>query len=370
MKAIFFIYWLIMPFYLFPSGQMQIGDIVLSFGIVVFFSSNLLKNKPLFAKRDASLVVFVALVLLINSLYFLLYRQYSTFMRSTMFYFFNLFLVIIFRDLSVDKKFVRNLFYLCRINLVVQMLLYITGLAGDGRSRYIGTLNNPNQFAYFIFASFIVMYVLSVSGKYSVKIRPYDYAIVVYLIVASASMGVFGGAMILIVANLVFTIPKRKLPGVLISLAAGSAIVVAVLGVDYFNDLFIAGRIEDREGMTIRGYFEDRSLDRVYEYPRYLLFGAGEGAHRRFRYPRAPEMHSTIFSIWFYYGIIPFIIWLSWIKGNLKKMDMRYLPVVIAMLIDAMGRITQRQPFLWVIFILIYVCNNSKEEKAVSVSEN
>jgi len=358
-RIIFFVYWLMMPLYFFPSGQMQISDIVLSFGFVLFFSWKLIKNQRLFAKMDTSLVLFIACVFLINTLYFILYNRSSIFMRSTIFYLFNLFLVIMFRELSQDRKFVKTLFYLCRINLIAQVIFYITGIGGNGGPRYVGTLNNPNQFAFFVFASFLVMYVISVSGKYSVKIRIIDYGMVLYLVILSASMGVLIGVTTLIVATLVFTIPKRKLPLIVSSLALGALLVFFLFDIDT-DELFVTTRIEGRADATAVTFFEDRSLERVYLYPQYLLFGSGEGAHQRFG--ARTEMHSTWLSVVFYYGIIPFLILLTWMKGNLKNMDIKYLPVIIAIIVDSVGRITQRQPFIWAILILIYLCNNTQEK--------
>lgn len=369
MNKIFYVYWLLMPFYIFPSGQMQIAHMVLSVGFVLFFFSKIAKNKSLITQIDTKLFLFVMCVFLINILYFLFIRQ-VWFLLSSMFYLFNLFLVVIFRSLSGDMKFIKTLFYLCRLNLFVQMFIYIIGLGGDFGGRHIGTLNDPNQFAFFVFSTFLIMYVVSISKKFSVKLRVFDYAITIFLIVMSASVGVFLGVATLVIAIILINVPKRLMIPTIAAIATCIALVFLIFDI-HPDDIFLLDRLDQRVfDNTLVGFFEDRALERVYQYPQFLLFGSGEGAHGRFT-PTGAEMHSTLLSIFFYYGIIPFLILIFWLKSNLRNMDKRYLPVILAILIESFVLLNQRQPFIWVIVVLIHsLSDNENTTIAAKITKN
>ena len=373
-EALFYAYWILMPFYFRDSGNMQISHSILALAFVLFFAIRASKNINLFSKIDIKLVFFVVFVFAINSLYFLLFRQDPFFLRSSMFYLFNLLLVVLFRELvSKKKNFTKNLFFLCRFNLIVQTAIYFWGRetilgmniwwGGRVGLRYIGTLNDPNQFGLFILFTFMIMNVISVSNKYNVKLKIIDYAMVTFLVFQSASFGMFLGTSTLMATALFFQVPKRKLPLIFGSIAIGAVVTIFVFNINVYES-FMLERIEQRfEDSTLYetfiSFFEDRALDRIYLYPQYFIFGSGEGAHDRFFY-RPAEMHSTILSLAFYYGIIPFVILLSWVRDNIRGLNIKELPIILSMFAASFTILAQRQPFIWLILVLI--CSNRNEQ--------
>lgn len=66
----------------------------------------------------------------------------------------------------------------------------------------------------------------------------------------------------------------------------------------------------------------------------------------------ADEVHSTVLSIWFYYGIVPWLIWLVWCAKQVKgiKRSARYIYFAIG--IECLTLINQRQPFFWMLLVL------------------
>ena len=110
----------------------------------------------------------------------------------------------------------------------------------------------------------------------------------------------------------------------------------------------------------------DRSAERLVLHPKYLLYGAGEGMFERFLpgdyvnqitpgvfdVVRVNEIHSSLFSVWFSYGIIPLLGLLYWGGKNIRFCDKWQLIVVMALIVESFSLMNCRQPFFW--FIIIF----------------
>ena len=105
----------------------------------------------------------------------------------------------------------------------------------------------------------------------------------------------------------------------------------------------------------LRNLFIERCWDRLIDYPEKLLYGAGEGYYSRF--PSAlftnNEIHSSIFGPLFYYGIIPCSIWFLWTAKQLKNIKPELWCAIIALIIESITLVNNRQPFFWMIFVLV-----------------
>lgn len=80
-------------------------------------------------------------------------------------------------------------------------------------------------------------------------------------------------------------------------------------------------RIEMVQESTTEDYLADRGVDRIFEHPKYLLAGAGEGYYLRF-HPRKLEIHSSAANMLFSYGFVGsmlflwFLRWLMPVAGS------------------------------------------------------
>ncbi len=63
-------------------------------------------------------------------------------------------------------------------------------------------------------------------------------------------------------------------------------------------------------------------------------------------------MHSTLLGILFYYGILPFLVLMRWLRLNLRGVRKVLLPVYFALFIESMTLANQRQPVLWILILL------------------
>jgi hypothetical protein len=80
-------------------------------------------------------------------------------------------------------------------------------------------------------------------------------------------------------------------------------------------------RIESVQESTTEDYLTDRGVERMFEHPKHMLLGAGEGYFLRF-HPQKLEIHSSAATLLFSYGIIgtglflTFLRWLSVTAGT------------------------------------------------------
>ncbi|MFZ1781035.1 MAG: hypothetical protein WAT94_06355, partial [Enterococcus aquimarinus] len=113
------------------------------------------------------------------------------------------------------------------------------------------------------------------------------------------------------------------------------------------------GRMEASDGPT---NVQDRGIEKVILYPEKTLFGSGEGMHDRFdRAVSDNEIHSTLFSILFYYGTVPTLLFLYWVGLNVRRLTIANLAVVLSLAVESITLLNQRQPLFWMLFVLLQV---------------
>ena len=110
--------------------------------------------------------------------------------------------------------------------------------------------------------------------------------------------------------------------------------------------------------------WQERNIDKLYIYPQDNILGAGQGYFQRFWQAHSSgEIHSTILSILFCYGIVPTFLFLYWIWSNVRKTSIYFFPVFAALLIESITLLNQRQPLFWLLFMLAYTYRILEDEK-------
>lgn len=273
------------------------------------------------------------------------------------------------------------MYFITKINIILQLIIYLLGIGRNYDSaRYMGTFNDPNQFSYFIVLSIAYLYVIEDILK--IKKRAHlTYLIGFILVILSASTGMLMACTILITLHFIRTITsmnmwKRNAGRILLVLTVLCAIVCIPMSNlelkniikttinETISDMSIVERMTgkiDKAENSNTALIEERGLDKLINYPQYLIYGAGQGNYSRFEnVVNKIEIHSTLPGLWFYYGIIPFVLLLRWIYVNVKNVKFRYMIPYIALLVESFTLYNQRQLLLWV---LIIMANLLKEEK-------
>ena len=374
------------PFYLFSSGGIQISEIF----IVIAFLLTLVEKIPKdgvtkkMLKDLKILFIFILCVIIINFIYFDIYQNIE-FLISTVQYILIFMGIYVFANKISDKKVLKNIYKITKINLIIQLLIYLTGM---GRAydafRYMGTFNDPNQFGYFIVLSVAFLYVIEDVLKIR-KRAVVMYLISLILIFASASTGMLMAMTILFVLHIIRRIKSiikwisKNLGKIFVTAICIMAVVLVIVSnVDLKNlvietfeqsiqNMTIAERLQgkiDKAESSNSSLIEERGIDKLIKYPQYLIYGSGQGYFDRFTKAAFQiEVHSTLPGIWLYYGIIPLIILLIWIYESIKKVRLKYMIPYIALLIESFTLYNQRQLLLWIIIIMANLLREEKEEE-------
>lgn len=361
----FIVYFLFKPYYFFESGSIQPGDcfLLLAFGFYI------LEKKKIVTKEEKLMAVFLLLVLMINSIYFCIYGA-SQFLKSSLYYIFNFFAIVVFRDSMKSKKFLSALNISCKVNIWMQLIIFLLhkGSYWAGTYRYMGTYKDPNQMGFAIISTICIMYLLDCK-------RWYLYiCIALYLIIQTYSGGMLLAFALLIGFDMFFFIKqidefKLKKKHLILALVVIVCLVILLLTNTEITINFKRFRLEEKVNSgksIIQTFIEDRDLEIMTEHPEFFLFGYGEGFDF-FRFGRKGEMHSTWISLCFYYGILPFCILIRWIYKNVKNVKIHYYAVYLAIFLEAFTLINHRQPAFWMIILL---ANNCKKEENCFVNKH
>lgn len=380
----FILYILLKPYYFFESGSLQIGDIFLliSFALWVFEGKSL---KNTLDNKDKLFLYFVLFIIIINTIYGLFFKKLD-FHVSTLHYIFNFLLIILIRHYSNNELFLNKLFSVIRISLWVQLIIYLTGF---GRfylgftDRYMGTFNDPNQMAFYIYGSLLVMYLIS--KIINARLHYIDYVVSVFLIITTSSTGMFLGVSIFLLLVAIkmsnsFTTKKVIFKKFIFSYLLIILVFIIIL-LNYYNVFDISNvvsldnlqnRIEEKitkftnqdsssKYYSDLSFIEERGIDKLKHYPQNILWGAGQGFNRRFeKAAHHGEVHSTLPSILFYYGLLPFILIIIWMIKNTNRLDSNTFPIFVSLFIESFTLLNQRQPFFWMLFVLADVYYNKK----------
>ncbi len=387
-QYLFLLYFLLKPFYIFESGSFQPSDciFILSFFIFLYYNGRV---DLIHCKFDYILCIFVLSTFVINAVYFLIYRN-TEFIYSTLYYVFNLMLVLVARVLLTSKEFITKLFWVCRIGLYLQVIIFILGLgkyymdANGATYRYLGTFNDPNQLAFYMFASLMVMFMIEKFYGIKCQTNILDYAAFLFILYHTASLGMLLAFAVFIATYVVVLLAtpmferdsKRRKQALYGLIVICLAIVLIIVFYDqispFIQDSKIFERLLVKEEYSTsisespaneRTIWQDRNIDKLYLYPQYNIFGAGQGYFGRFwRATSSGEIHSTLLSILFCYGIIPTSIFLYWIWKNVRKTT-HFLPVFLALAVESLILLNQRQPLFWMIFLLSYSYRIMEEKR-------
>lgn len=348
--VLFLIYILLKPFYIFGSGSIQPGDCFL---LAAFFFV-LVEESKRFKIIDTEIFVFVIFVAVINTSYYLFY-QASDFLRSILYYVFNLLAILCFRNMMYDKNFMKHLVTVCKLNLLIQLLCFFThiGQYWEDTYRYMGTYRDPNQLGFAIVSTFAIIFLMDNKRKY------FYFFVSAFLVFQTASAGMLIALVLIFSFDLINGFRNAFIENISFKkIVFISILTLAIILVCFIGNISIdlrGFRIEDKitksNTSIIQTFIDDRRLNVAFEHPVYFIFGYGEGFKFE-RYGYSSEMHSTWVSLCFYYGIIPFIILVKWIIKNIRGVPVKYAPVYIAIFSEAFTLINHRQPIFWMIIMM------------------
>ena len=320
------------PIYIFDSGLPQPADLLIFAVSILAIGLYLIKCHITFTRVFATLVLMVTLFGIINLTYGLYYGD-SRFFYAILYYAFNAMVfgttVILFKDAP------KRTYQYARIAIIAALvleLIWVFIVPSNSIYRETGSFNNPNQLGYWAILASACLLTLNYGRRMPI---PDLFAIMIcaYLVAESLSRA----AMISFALIALSLFISKSIP----IIAKIGVIIIACLYLLFhatgapsdrtiFNSMELVDKVAARLNMVGDNdpeIFEERGYQRLWEFPQYLIYGAGEGAHWRFmdvlyagrNISAGREIHSGIATIMFSYGVLGFALFATFIFAIFQR---------------------------------------------------
>lgn len=190
---------------MFSSGSIGIAALFFTASGLLTLCAVRNNSRKVLYQEDFPWLIFLIFAIIINGVYFIRTLNRS-FPLHTLYWIYSAFLIWTFRTLY-SESFMSGLCWMCRINLIFQVLLLVSGRGRYfyetwGGSRFRGTFNDPNQFAFFIFIMMLVLFMeYRRKAVYTAKTRIGFWGMFllgVFLIGKAKSTGMFIGLLVFV----------------------------------------------------------------------------------------------------------------------------------------------------------------------------
>jgi hypothetical protein len=343
---------LLFPFYVFDSGLPQPADWLGALLLPVLLRSWNGRLPAALVSPLKALLAFMLYVLVVNVVWSVAILTFSLnakegFLLAPSFYIFNG--MLFFSFLLMYQRYGEFLLWLTvRLVLtsaVIQMVLAFV-VAGP-LSRSTVMFNNPNQLGYYALLSACIILL----GQKRLQLSTLQVTIGLtacsYLALLSASKAALASIGALGIALLL-----SKVRTILVASVVFGALIFTA------NPFSIA--IDRAEQRIVNdqsyGFFKERGYDRILAYPEYWMVGAGEGGYGRFKEVSAigaHELHSSIATLFFCYGIVGVALFGGFLWGTLSGAGVRAWIIVGAGLAYGMTHQGLRFRLLWLLLAMV-----------------
>ena len=371
--ALLCLYFILKPFYLWENGLPQISDIVLLTAIILYILKNKLKIGIFKGARQYVLInfIFIFYISFINILWSLILNGEFSFFKASMFYIFNFIaaIIVVSSHHEYGERIYRLIYFSALASIALQFIVFSFS-GGFTGNRVVAYFNNPNQLGYHSLLTLALL--LCINGKLSINgiwlFTGIFFSFVLCLASLSkaAIISFLGMLLYSILVNIKNWILTKKINRVYLVLMLITAAIPIYY--QYNSEAFSANLFFDSVkyrlstiGQSGDDNLSERGYDRVFKYPRYLLFGAGEGLYSRFR--ATMEIHSTIGNILMSYGLIGILLYISILILACRKNRWEGLYILAFITLYGLTHNGVRNTFFWIIISLIYSGGFTNEQK-------
>jgi hypothetical protein len=335
------LYFLLKPFYLFPSGLPQIADllVVLLAGVVAI--RGVVRLEPRSAQLALRATLFVAWVVTVNSAWALA-RADAQFLKVSAFYVFNFVILLLSLELCAKERqrFFRVAAWSIVASVGLQVALSLVHADPVGR-RQVLFFNNPNQLGYWALLSGSIFFLCRTQVRISPVIEGLFSLGILYLAALSLSKAAIVSMVPLL--GLAFSDKPRRVLGLI---ALGTALVLIL------NQTPLLERVQQRVeniGEQSDDSFVSRGYDRIWRYPQYVVVGSGEGAFDRFDWERS-ELHSSVGTVLFSYGVVGLAFFASVVWGIYRASGFYAVCFLVPAFAFGLAHQGLRASPLWILF--------------------
>ncbi len=355
-------FFILQPFYLFNSGLPQISDYIMMLLIMILIITNKrYKVNRRYGKFILTSTSFVMYTFIVNSLWSMFLYGDSIMIKPALFYIYNLLIMLsIFLLYSkVGKSLYKIIFNSLSTTILIQFLIYVEGTLRIYSHRQVLFFNNPNQLGYF---GLLAMAMIVLTAKKNDS-KPITTTVVIllsyFLVMISHSKAAIVSGFGILLVNFIPLGEKTKNQ----KKVAEILLVIVIIGfLLYFinEDLYMNNTLFNSLKRRILSIGQDsddslmgRGYDRIIDYPQYLILGAGEGGLYRFNTTK--ELHSTLGTILFSYGIIGFLLFSFMLLQVMWKQSINNKILIISILLYGLTHQGLRQPMFWILLSLLFL---------------
>jgi|LNFM01.1.fsa_nt_gb hypothetical protein len=350
------LYVIFIPFYVVRGGLPQPGDaLILPLIPMAFVGWNgRLPRDTLRAVRW--LGWFTLWVVLVNLAWALILWAWGVSLLFPLYYVYNgmFFLAAVVLYQRFGEGFLRLTLYLVYATVGFQVAASFVMIGSHGRSRLF--FHNPNQLGYYALLAGCIIALTHARLKVPLIRSSIALAACGYLALLSTSRSSVAGIVLLV---MLLTLSNPRVIIVTALLAAGLAIVEtpATSSIDTLQTRVTEDRYADRT------FFEERGYDRIYNNPIHTVLGAGEGNPGRFAETTmlgAAEIHSSIGTLIFSYGIVGCLLFAAFVRRMLKGVSIRTGLMLLPPALYSMAHQGLRFTMLWVMLALFAALKEPK----------
>jgi len=343
--ALLVAYLTVKPFYVFPSGGAQIADVI----VIVMFVLAVLGRQDIERVTGpflAACLLFSTYTLIVNAVWALILNDLGL-LITPVYYFFNTMLVYIILNCHgrVGNLLLKVLLAGVVISLGVQLLLsaWMLDPAAERQELFF---NNENQLAEWALLSATIFCILSKNLKVRLLYQLPVILAALFLVSVALSKAAIIAAMLLLAIHF-----SRNLGQfLLVAVAGGVALYLASEAMLVEN---VVHRLKDI-GQQSDDSLHGRGYDRIWLYPQYLLFGAGEFGLKRFPETHI-ELHSTLGTVVFSYGAIGTFLFGLIFWQLLRLAGWRDFLYLAPPIVHGLAHQGLRFSTLWVIFATVAI---------------
>ncbi len=360
-QLLIIIYFLSIPFYFFNSGLPQISELILC---ILFFINTKDLLRVIFNKISFIYNLLFLWMALVNVFYYFI-NQEVEYLTYTIYYVYNGLVVSLFICLLYinESKYLKTIMWGSCLSLVFQLLTSLVYTSDSLRETLF--FNNPNQLAYFaIMMSVLILYCNNRLYN-SIYVDLLTIMMSGYLILLSASKSAMISLFLITILYL-YTRNKKSFSSI-VSLITGS-FVLCLSYLIFTNNQYLYGIHPQIDFFMSRLFttssyganiIENRGYDRIFEYPQYLMLGAGEGGLERFK--TNIELHSTYGTLLFSYGILGILLFTTLLLYIFTNLNFRVTFLLIAPLLYSVTHYGLRESLFWILLsIMLYEIRTKK----------
>lgn len=322
-------------FYALPAGGPQPADFFMVVILLAALSSGIMKVE----RPDTPFLLFVGYAFFVSSVWSAILGSMSLYLGAVYFsYNFLVYLVFQKYHMRAEQKGYSLLpFVMVALFIEVIYLVFLD----SGSIRAIGTFTNPNQLSYFglCFTSLGLL------------IATHEKKIVagVLILVMGWIISLFGlskAAMIAVAfQTVIFGILLEKRRGLFFVLGAIAAFIVYRYSEQQITTALV--RI-DTIGVDHDDSLAGRGYDRIVNDFQHLILGAGEGQYRRHSSVWGGEIHSSLGTILFCYGIPGSILFLAFLASVWRRNRIGFVIYILPLLLYSLTHNGLRYTPFWI----------------------